>query len=110
MESLNAKIEKLGATLNSVNSELESFGNDNFDKKIERLTFLREWIKKQRNELLDKYDKEELKVYNIELDKQIKQIHEKFDNIIESNKKTQKDVSVQLKNLLNNKKLVNYQR
>ncbi|NOX18206.1 MAG: hypothetical protein GXO87_07985 [Chlorobi bacterium] len=110
MESLENKIEKLGATLNSVGLELESFGDDNFDKKIERLSFLRDWVNKQRQDLIAEYDKEALKVYNIELDKQIKQIHEKFDNIIESNKKTQKEVSVQLKNLLNNKKLANYQR
>jgi transcriptional regulator of heat shock response len=110
MNSLETKIEKLSATLNSVSAELESFDKDNFDKKIERLNFLKEWIEKQRSELISEYNREELKTYNIELDKQIKQIHEKFDNIIESNKKTQKDVSVRLNNLLNNKKLANYQR
>jgi len=110
MELLDQKIDKLEATLNSVISELDTFDNDNFDKKIERLSFLREWIDKQKNELISEFDRESLKIYNIKLDKQIKLINEKFDNVIESNKKTQKEVSVQLKNLLNNKKLANYKR
>ena len=110
MELLETKIEKLESTLKSVELELDSFDYDNFDKKIERLNFLQEWIEKQKNDLINEFGREELKVYNIKLNKQIKQIHEKFDNIIESNKKAQKEVSVQLKNLLNNKKLANYQR
>ena len=110
MEDLEKRIEKLETTLNSVITELDTFDSDNFDKKIERLSFLRNWIDKQKNDLIEEFDRDSLKVYNIQLDKQIKQINRKFDNIIESNKKTQKEVSVQLNNLMNNKKLANYHR
>jgi len=110
MEELPATIDKMEADLKAVIITLDEVDDENFDNKMERLKFLNEKISNERDELFKNYSEKTLKDYNIQLDKYIKLISERFDNIIRRNKTKQKSVKNALSVTLNNRKLLNYQR
>lgn len=93
--------------LNQVIDNLDNI-DDVFKEKIDKIDLFSDDIKKKREYLLNNYKKEDLEIFNNEIDILIKQIVEKFDSIIKSKQKTQKEIKVELKKTLNQKKLVNY--
>ncbi len=95
--------------LNRVINNLDNI-DDEFEAKLDKIDLFSEEIKKKREYLLDNYSKDELEIFNNEIDVLIKQIVKRFDNIIESKKNTRDELKVKLKNTINQKKLVNYNR
>jgi hypothetical protein len=93
--------------LNQIIDNLDNI-DDVFKEKIDKIDLFSDDIKKKREYLLNNYKKEDLEIFNNEIDILIKQIVEKFDSIIKSKQKTQKEIKVELKKTLNQKKLVNY--
>ncbi len=110
---MNTEIQKyildIKNELNQVIDNLDNIDVD-FDKKIDHVDLFSEEIRKKREYLLNNYPKEDLEIFNDEIDILIKQIVKKFDSIIESKKNTQNELKVKLKKTLNQKKLVNYNR
>ena len=110
MDQLNSHIYDLKSDLQTVINYLNELDDDNFSSKF---SFINNSITKIRNKrelLLEKFSRDDLKKFNSELDFFVKQITDKFDNIIEDKQTQQKLVSAQLKSTLNQKKLVNYTR
>ena len=110
---MNTEIQKYILEIkNELNQIIDNLDNidDAFDTKIDNIDLFSEEIRKKREYLLNNYQKEDLEIFNKEIDVLIKQIVERFDSIIENKKNTQDEIKVKLKKTLNQKKLVNYNR
>lgn len=110
MVELNDAMLKLENEFNSVLFELNEINDENFYSKFDRIKFLQNAIKKDRNAIVSQFDKKELAGYNDKFDILIKQITKKFDNMLSERRNRQKEISKKLNSLLNHKRLVNYQR
>lgn len=108
MTTLTDEITGVKNELNKVLNDLSDIAVDNIESKLNSIGESINLLDGKRNKLREKYPEEELKKYNVELDLVIKEIINKFDDIINENKSEQNKLGTELKNMLNKKKLANY--
>ena len=87
---------------------IDEVTDENFFKKFERITFLTESVKKLyesvfSSENINENEKKELEIL-------VKQIKEKFDNMIAEKQKLSDEIKRKLSILQNQKKISNYSR
>lgn len=111
---MDARIEKdivvLKNDLDKILFNLQNVSENTYESRMEFINNTLAKVKKRREELLNIHPAEELKRFNPELEIYIKQIVEKFDNIISEKKVEQERISSELKKINNQKKLSNYSR
>lgn len=105
IEDVNGLKNQLAGVINY----LDEF-EDNHSKNPGNLSRMMSDIKIVRENMLKKYKKEELEKFNQELDFYIKQIAEKFDNMIEQKSSERDQIAVKLQDFVNRKKIAKYQR
>jgi len=91
-------------------NELDHLDAHNFQTKFDKINSMKNKIAEGRINYLKQFERSQLKKYNPKFDLLIKQITKKFDSIVLEKRNKQREISSQLKILLNQKKLVNYQR
>ncbi len=96
--------------LQNINDVLDKVDVANTDYKFDDLKQMVTQIADERNYINNKCTVEDLRPYKEDLKKMIKQIREKFDNIVETNRNIQADLKKDLNQLVNKRKLANYQR
>lgn len=89
---------------------LENLTDKTFQERMEIINKAVREIKSKEEQLERKYNEEEFKIIKAGLQDCSKQIRKNFDNIIIEKKDEQEKISIELSNLLNKKKLANYQR
>lgn len=110
MDELKANIDQLKEKLNNIIDYTEKLDVDEFESDYKELVEESKSINHIRENLLKKYPREDLIPYNIEIDILIKQIRENFDNIVQAKKSIQAELKKELNQLINKRKLANYQR
>ena len=84
--------------------------NQNFDDKMVNIKSLITQIEEKRVYLKNNFSKEILQEKSDVAHRAIKQIKAKFDDVIEDKKERKNNISLELNQLANKKKLINYQR
>ncbi len=107
---LEAKIQNIKNEFVKINSLLENYSGENFDEVISEIESSAKKMNSIKNELTAQYPNSELKKFNVEFQTLIKQINNKFDNIIDGVKLSQAEISKELANLNNQKKITAYNR
>ena len=110
MGSFETDVFQLKNDFEKVIITLEEIDSENVIEKNRQIELLTKSIARKRQNLVNNHLAKDLKKINGEFDKLIKQIIEKFDNIIETKKTEQHKIGVELRNSLNAKKLVKYRR
>ncbi len=98
----------LESYLDSVINSLSNIKDSNAGKNIKRVIAIIDKFERLRTNLLQNYDREELRRASQHMNRKVKQILQIYDNIIEQNKNEQEKVKNELKDLINRKKLNNY--
>ena len=104
------KVAQIKESFDGIAETLNNMDDDNFDEKI---YYIQETLKKTesiKQELQKEYSREELKIFNTDLDPQIKQIQKMFDSIIREKIIERDAAGVKLKNTHNQKKIASYIR
>ncbi len=107
---LQEEVAELKNDFKKVSFFLNNIEQNNVFEQIGMVNNVSENILFKRNQLLENFPLEKLKLFNKEFDIFVKQIQKKFDNMIQENKIKQRSISNELKKLLNKKKLVKYGR
>ncbi len=89
---------------------LDNINSDNFEDNFHLIIEKAEKAQKMRSSLKIKYPEEILKNNEKELLFLAKQIKNSYDNLIKKNREESETVAVELKNLMNSKKIANYNR
>lgn len=102
------KVKRLKKELEEISGLIDEVTDENFFKKFERITFLTESVKKLyesvfSSENINENEKKELEIL-------VKQIKEKFDNMIGEKQKLSDEIKRKLSILQNQKKISNYSR
>jgi len=105
---LTKKVENIYVDCEEFLGILNEINIGNFDEKFVILENRTKIIQDKKSSLNKSFDVSELKKFNIKFDPLIKQINERFDNILEDIKIEQKKVFNQLKEEFNKKKLASY--
>ncbi len=103
LDDIKLKIEKAVKTLDLINA-------DNFDNEFPRVLYYLNEVKKIKNEFEHNCPKKDVKEFQEKSKQAAKHLKEKFDSVIREKQNDIFEVSVQLKELNNKKKLVNYSR
>jgi len=107
---LQEEVTELKNDFKKVSFFLNNIEQNNVFEQIGMVNNVSKDILFKKNQLLENFPLEKLKLFNKEFDIFIKQIQKKFDSMIQENKIKQRSISNELKNLLNKKKLVKYGR
>ncbi len=107
---LQKEIEKIKFLLEKVLSDLDLMLTGDFQKNYDNAKVRMKLFNELKENLVKEYPIEELRKYNHELTLLTKQIHKKYDNIIEVKKKQLQEVVLSMNLLQNRKKLINYNR
>lgn len=110
MNALEIKIKEINAILELLLVALDRLNDENFGSVMAELEENIRKVNSLRDELKENYDIGVLGKYEPELNSLTKQLENKFDNIINEIKTEQNKISLELKNIQNKKKLVNYNR
>ena len=110
MNDINKYIAVIKQDLNQLLFGLNGINEYNFDEKMVSVNKRLLSIKSKKEKLIASFDKSELEKFNPEIDLIIKEINIKFDNMIEEKTKLKNKIGHELKNVQNEKKLVNYKR
>ncbi|MGE5399610.1 MAG: hypothetical protein ACM3S2_04345 [Ignavibacteriales bacterium] len=110
MNALEIKIKEINAILELLLVALDRLNDENFGSVMAELEENIRKMNSLRDELKENYDIGVLGKYEPELNSLTKQLENKFDNIINEIKTEQNKISLELKNIQNKKKLVNYNR
>ena len=110
MEPIEGKILYLKRLLKKLIEELSYIDTNNFSENIKRVQATIEEINLLRKQLKAEYDKNILKKYDPELLFLAKQIKNSFDNVVRKIKTEAEQVSKELRDLQNSKKLTSYNR
>ncbi len=89
---------------------LDEINDENFEDKMVNIKSLIEQIEEKRVYLKNNFSKEILKEKSDVAHRAIKQIKAKFDDVIEDKNEKKNTISLELNQLANKKKLINYQR
>lgn len=104
------ELEILRSELNKVSVLLDEMEEESIPQNIEEISKIAEFLHTRRNDFINAKSKEGTKNFHIEFEPLIKQINIKFDNVINRIKLEQNDISKELNNIQNQKKLANYHR
>lgn len=110
MKILAEQIEKLKSIHLRTMELLNALDRNNFDDYLNKVKMEMAEAESLKKELRRDYSAMELNVYNNDLLMLTKQIHEKFDNIIQERQNELDIISAELSNSLNKKKLANYNK
>ncbi len=110
MNEINLHISALKQELNQVLFGLNGTNDFNFEDKMNFVIKKLEFIKSKKEELILKFNKEDLEKFNPDLDLIIKEISVKFDNMVTEKVSLKNKIGQELKTKQNEKKLVNYKR
>lgn len=98
------------AKLNGLNEALDHIDSSTTSEQLEELKPIALKIAEERDYIKNNYGEEDILPYKENLKKIIKQINEKFDNIVYQNKNDQTGLKKELEQLANKRILANYQR
>lgn len=110
MINLQNNLDELSQDLNSVLKNLDEMKNENFDEKISDINSLIFKIEKKRKLLIKNFKIEDLQASCDAANTAVKHIYSKVDSMIEIRKEEQKKIRNELSEIVNKKKLINYQR
>jgi len=107
---LEEKINEIKKLLLQTIDCFDNINDVNFKVNLDKALKYMQLVDLSKKELRSIYGIEQLKVNELELAKLAKLIQEKFDNIVRLKKKEAEDISNNLKQAQNQKKLANYIR
>ena len=107
---MNKNIEELNQDLYSVLNCLNELNNDNFNNKFKKINFLIRKIENNRDYMKKNYSLEKLRSNCDTANNTVKHINSKIDSMIETRKEEQQIIKNELSDIVNKKKLINYQR
>ena len=110
MEELNISTKELQCILTEISSELNQIKEDNFNDKINTINLKISKLKEKKANYKNLLPRSEYKEICDLVHRGVKQISCEFDSIIESKKEQQMLISSELSEIVNKKKLINYQR
>jgi hypothetical protein len=110
MNKPEEKVKEIQNIFKIISSILDDLNDDNFDLAMGQVNKNIHWINKLVKNFRNHYDNETLTKFNVEIEPLIKHINFKFDNIINKIKAEQSEISIELNNFQNQKKLANYNR
>ena len=110
MKNINNEINSLEFLLKSTFTDLNNVNSDSFDERMPDIRKKLNLIVSKRKDLLLNFKRKDLIKYDKKLFAYAKQIHEKFDNIIEWYNSETLDITKKLVQIENIKKLANYVR
>lgn len=110
MSELTINTQELQFLLNEVSSEINKIKEDNFFDKIKSINLLIAKIKDKKSNIRNALPKTDYRKVCDAVHRHVKQISGEFDSIIESKKEQQMLISSELSEIVNKKKLINYQR
>ena len=110
MINLNENIKELNDYLYSVLDNLNEIENENFDNNIRHINDLINKIENKRKYLKKNFKLDDLKAHCDVANTTVKHIYSKVDSMIEIRKEQQKIIKNELSEIVNKKKLINYQR
>lgn len=103
-------MEELNRDLVAVLDHLNEIHLDNFEDKINLIDTLINRIEKKKNFLKKNFKVNDLKTNCDAANTTVKHIYSKVDSMIEIRKEQQKKIRNELSEIINKKKLINYQR
>ncbi|MCU7491433.1 MAG: hypothetical protein HF312_05795 [Ignavibacteria bacterium] len=101
---------EISSILQELLSALDGLNDENFEATMGVVNAKKRRIDEIKLQLKSTYEPEMLSKYEPGLIKLTKQLSNKFDNIITKVKTEQNAIGLELKNIQNKKKLVNYNR
>ncbi len=107
---MEEKINEIKKLLLQTIDCFDNINDVNFKVNLDKALKYMQLVDLSKKELRSIYGIEQLKVNELELAKLAKLIQEKFDNIVRLKKKEAEDISNNLKQAQNQKKLANYIR
>lgn len=110
MADLNQHIAAIKKDLTQVLITLSGVNDYNFDEKIDLVNKKLSLVKSRKEQMYNNFDKTELEKNNPELGSIIKEISDKFFNLINEKTMEKDKIGQELKVKQNEKKLVNYKR
>ncbi|GBD89821.1 hypothetical protein BMS3Abin04_00534 [bacterium BMS3Abin04] len=110
MDVLDTEIKRMETYLDNVENSFTNLQDDNFDSCMERIKINISKFEDTKNELIKNNSRELLRRRSQGLGQKVKQIYQRFDNVIKEKKSEQDKLKSLLLDSLNQKKLNNYKR